>query len=100
MAGRHPRIALAPPRSYGEFDWYDITRIDLPISIAAVVCDGPPSMTRGGRYGLLPVLRSRLGGAVILLDDADRPGEADVLDRWQTEFGCGVEMERDGIGRA
>ena len=43
----------------------------LPGQFALVVCDGPPSGTLGGRYGLVPVMREHLQpGCVILLDDA------------------------------
>ena len=51
------------------------------------MCDGPPSRTAGGRYGLLPVCASRLARATILVDDADRADELAVMKRWETEFG-------------
>ena len=55
--------------------------------ISLVICDGPPSSTRGGRFGLVPVLRENLApGFRILLDDARRPGEREVLRRWASEF--------------
>jgi hypothetical protein len=40
----------------------------------------------GGRYGLLPELRpSMAADCVILLDDASRDGEQEVLKRWTEE---------------
>jgi hypothetical protein len=95
------RILHAPLRSHGEFDWYgppaDLT---LPDRFTVVVCDGPPSTsTRGGRYGLLPVLGDRLGpGTEILMDDARRPEEAAVITRWAAERALRAHVD-DQAGR-
>ena len=70
---------------YGAFDWYEIPT-SLPNKFDLVVCDGPPGTTRGGRYGLLPLLGERIHRAAVLLDDAQRPQESEILTRWQTEF--------------
>ena len=81
-------VILAPLRDFGEFAWYDIDAELLPAEIPFVICDGPPGDTKGGRYGVLPVLRSRLSpGAVILADDSTRPAETEMLRRWSKEFG-------------
>jgi hypothetical protein len=95
------RVVHAPLRSYGGFDWYapgDATT--LPDRFTLVVCDGPPSVsTRGGRYGLLPVMGGRFGpGTEVLLDDAARPEEAAVLSRWATERAFRTEID-EGAGR-
>jgi predicted O-methyltransferase YrrM len=75
----------------GGYDWYEVQPGDLPHAIDLVICDGPPATTRGGRYGLLPELRTRLApGARILLDDAIRDSETEVIERWQAE---GVTVE-------
>lgn len=80
------QICSAPLRSYGEFEWYDAPLAEMPKEFQLVICDGPPGTTAGGRYGLLPVMGERLpAGSVILLDDATRPGEAKVLQRWMSE---------------
>jgi hypothetical protein len=87
------RVCDAPLKSYGGFAWYDPPADEMPREFGLVVCDGPPGSTEGGRYGLLPVFGARLAaGAVILLDDADREGEAGVLDRWAREAQLSVEM--------
>lgn len=76
-------VFLAPLRDYGDFDWYEVAPSRLP-KFSLVVCDGPMGSTRGGRLGLLPVLGDRLGsGCVILLDDAGRPDERQVLKEWE-----------------
>jgi Methyltransferase domain len=84
----HTTVVKAALRSYGAFDWYGVPPGVLPKHFALVVCDGPPGATRGGRYGLLPILGDRLQGATVLLDDAHRPDEQEILARWQREAGC------------
>ena len=84
--------------SYGDFDWYEVTP-NLPEEFSLVVCDGPPGMTRGGRYGLLPVMRERLHGAEVLLDDASRAEEQKILSVWKTEFGTTYELESERYAR-
>jgi predicted O-methyltransferase YrrM len=86
-------LTYAPLKSYGEFDWYDVDsvlksdeRFDL------VLCDGPPGDTRGGRSGLLPVAGKYLRpGARILVDDANRPAEAAMIEQWAKQYGVRVE---------
>jgi hypothetical protein len=88
---RHVTLKLTPIRDFGEFDWYAIGPDELPPRIGLVLCDGPPGGTRGGRYGLAPVLADRLAArCVILLDDTQRPGEHTVLERWHSEFRASV----------
>jgi predicted O-methyltransferase YrrM len=90
--GLTANVQLTPLRDYALFDWYDVAPLSLP-SFSLVVCDGPPSATRGGRFGLVPVLRDNLDpGCAILLDDARRPGEREVLERWSSEFGLEFEI--------
>lgn len=91
------QVVWAPLRSYGEFAWYDPPLAMMPRDFALVVCDGPPLGTPGGRYGLLPVMRSRVRpGGVVLLDDAGRDAEALVAERWVSEFRvtCAMAGER------
>ena len=44
---RAANVVVTPLRSYGDFDWYDIDPTAIPDSFGLVVCDGPPSTTRG-----------------------------------------------------
>jgi hypothetical protein len=86
-------------RDYEGFAWYDASLAELPKEFQLVICDGPPGETRGGRYGLLPVLGARLpAGSVILFDDANRAGEAEVLRRWTLEANIDVAMRDAGNG--
>lgn len=90
--GLSAELRLAPLRDYGDFDWYDVEALELPL-FSLVVCDGPAGRTRGGRFGLLSVLGDRLeSGCTILLDDAERPGEREVLRRWHAEAGLCYEL--------
>lgn len=87
------RVSTSPLRDYGNFAWYDAPLENLPAQFRLVVCDGPPGMTKGGRYGLLPVVGRRLPkGAVIVLDDADRAGEIEMVDRWKKEMDLTIQV--------
>lgn len=85
---RSSALLRRPLRDYGEYAWYDVAPDELPNNISVVICDGPPGQTKGGRYGLLPVVGSNLApGCVVLLDDACRLEERAIADRWVAEFG-------------
>jgi hypothetical protein len=86
LAGLNPRVVRAELSSHGDFEWYSVPD-GLPRHFSLVVCDGPPGDTRGGRFGLLPIMAHSISGATILLDDTDRRGEQEVLDRWRREYG-------------
>ena len=97
---RHVTVHAAPLRNYGAFDWYSIPE-QFPQGVSLVVCDGPPAATLGGRYGMLPVLRSRLASeCTVLLDDAVRAPEIAVLDRWEAEAGATSERHQTRKGFA
>jgi hypothetical protein len=90
-------LVEAPITKYEGFSWYapslSVKDIDL------VLCDGPPGNTPGGRYGLLPVLRHNFSSSyTILMDDAERPEDADIAKRWHSEFGLQLEFLPNGSG--
>ena len=90
------RIALAPLRRYGEFEWYAVPFEQLKQRFPLVICDGPPSATPGGRYGLLPVMKHMLEeGCLILVDDAQRNAERAMVSRWRDEESCEVSLHGD-----
>lgn len=87
-------IAANPLKDYGEFCWYDIPLDKMPDSFSLVVCDGPPRRTKGGRYGLIPIMRKRLkSGCAILLDDAGRKEELEIAKRWEIELGVPFNIQ-------
>jgi Methyltransferase domain len=89
-------LLTAPLKDHSDFTWYDAPLDRMPDGFALVVCDGPPGMTRGGRYGLAPVMRDRLKpGCIILLDDAGRREERAIAERWGAELGASYELLGD-----
>ncbi len=78
---------------HGEFCWYDVPQSAMEEKFELVICDGPPGDTKGGRYGLVPVMRQNLAkGCVILLDDTSRTDEQAISYRWQQELAGSVAM--------
>lgn len=84
--------------------WYRREALSaLPSSgIELLLVDGPPAgepEAERSRYPALPELAPRLAaGATVILDDAERPGEAWTLARWAEELGPTLEPARfDGI---
>lgn len=87
------QVFCAPLRDYGAFCWYAPPLETMPRDFGLVVCDGPHGATKGGRYGLIPIMRDRLtAGCVILLDDADRTGEVSIAHHWKDELDSTLEM--------
>ena len=72
----------------GTWQWYDTAVLKDLHDVEVVLIDGPPKPTHEqARYPAVPVLRDILApGAVLLLDDADRPDEQAILRRWQSEW--------------
>lgn len=86
-------LTFAPLRDYGDFCWYDPPLDELPRDFSLVIADGPPGDVKGGRFGLLPVLRSYFAsGVVVLLDDAERAREKAVLEKWGSEYGLSQQL--------
>ena len=87
-------IQTQPLKDYGDFCWYDAPLELMPPSFSLIVCDGPPRRTKGGRIGLLPVLKKKLkSGCVILLDDAYRQEELDIATRWADELNTSFTVQ-------
>jgi hypothetical protein len=79
-------LSFSPLVDYDGFRWYALPDGELPERFKLVVCDGPPGMTRGGRYGLLPVMGTRLArDCAIIMDDTFRRRERKVIERWSRE---------------
>jgi len=71
-----------------EWLWYRHSALPSALAIDMLVIDGPPQATQAmARYPAGPVLFGHLNeGAAVFLDDAARPGEQAILQRWQAEF--------------
>ena len=98
----------AHPLSLEGAPFYDETALSqLPESgVELLLVDGPPGYGEGmarSRFPALPVLGARLAsGALVVLDDADRPAEAAILDAWERDEGFVFDRrpaERIAVGR-
>ncbi len=90
-------LSVGDLHDYGPFSWYRPPLESLPSRFDLVICDGPPAKTKGGRYGLFPLLRDRFARrCVILLDDAGREDEQRIARTWSAETGASLEF----IGRS
>jgi predicted O-methyltransferase YrrM len=90
--GDRSQVRLAPlePQDLpaGQWPWYapaawqDLAGVDL------LLVDGPPGdVTKDARYPAVPLLASRLSDdAVVVMDDAARPAERRIAERWQSEL--------------
>jgi hypothetical protein len=84
---KNVEIIDTPIIEYDNFDWYDTTNIPKKEQYELIICDGPPSKTKGGRYGLLPLLSDLFAdNFTILLDDLVREEEKKIASLWAKEF--------------
>jgi Methyltransferase domain len=91
-------VLTAPLLDYGGFHWYALPE-SLPRGFELVICDGPPSVTKGGRYGLFPTASGLLSrNAVILMDDVERSDEQAIITRWKRECGAHCQEYRTPNG--
>jgi predicted O-methyltransferase YrrM len=83
-----------------EFQWYNVDALRDINEIDLLLVDGPPgSLGKMTRYPALHALESQLApNAVVILDDADRPGEQGIIRRWITEV-PGLREEREIFSR-
>lgn len=81
------------------YRWYDLAGLDLPNSIDLLLVDGPPEQTNAlARYPALPLLWNRLSdGALILMDDADRDDEQEIIRRWIRDFPVELDAYRSSL---
>ncbi len=101
------------PHAHGQagLPWYDDGRLQDGLDgalggepVDLLVVDGPPADTADrvlARYPALPVVHPRLApGATVVLDDVERPGEQEVLTRWEREFDVRFERRAAAAGVA
>ena len=99
---------LAPcAEAADDLEWYSADAVDAALDglapVQLLVVDGPQSCRRGmglARLPALPILRHALApDATVALDDIHRPGEREVLKRWEAEADLTFEI-RDSPGIA
>jgi len=94
----YARVIHAPLKElrFGDrtWHWYDRTKLKSIKNVDMLVVDGPPGpMQKLSRYPALPVLYKQLApGAVVVLEDAKRTDERQVVKMWMKEF-RGFEYE-------
>ena len=68
--------------------WYDAAALADLSDIGLVLVDGPPASTgTASRYPLVPLLKDRFAQrCTIVVDDTNRPEDAEVVRRWQDEL--------------
>jgi hypothetical protein len=104
----HALVVHAPLT--GEEGWYDRERVDAAVGdgpIGVLLVDGPPACSTelaGARYPALPHFAARLAAdAAVVVDDLWRPGEREVVRRWEAETPLRFELRPDrghiAIGR-
>ena len=84
------RHAPLEPWRRGELQWpwYARGALSGVADVGLVFVDGPPGVTAPlARYPAVPILLPYgTDDVVFVLDDADRPDERELSDRWLTEF--------------
>ena len=81
--------------------WYDKSALPSVEEVDLLIVDGPPALAEKVDTARAPALGHFKGalvqGAAVFLDDADRPGERQVLAAWEREFGLEFEVRRGGF---
>lgn len=92
---------LCPTTVAGEtFEWYDQDALAGLSEVDLLLVDGPPGQTGPrARLPAVPVLADRLAArAVVVLDDADRADEQEILQQW-TDSVAGLAREPGTPGK-
>lgn len=84
----------------GQFLWYDTVGMSWEREIDILLVDGPPTTTgTHARYPALPVLGDLLSPtALIVVDDADRQDEQEVMRLWKAAWPDLVRLPSPGPG--
>jgi predicted O-methyltransferase YrrM len=85
-------VRVAALGTLADFDhkapWYELGVFSDLHDIDVLLVDGPPKSTGElARYPALPALADRMAEhAIVMLDDAHRPDEQNILERWRLEL--------------
>lgn len=71
-----------------DYQWYDLTSVDIESPIDILVVDGPPGdVNERSRYPALPIFAEYMNGdAAVFLDDAARQDEQAIIREWAIRF--------------
>lgn len=91
----HAPLAPAP---VGELEWYDVEIVAEAVAgyrFDMLLVDGPPAWQPGhelARLPALPVLEEYAAAScTIVLDDADRAGEREIIEAWGRDSGIALK---------
>ncbi|MBK7238666.1 MAG: class I SAM-dependent methyltransferase [Flavobacteriales bacterium] len=88
----HATVVLAPlvmQECKGEtYEWYDLSKLQLPGTIDLLLVDGPPDTIRPmARYPAVPLLAEYFSAKIgVFLDDGGREDERRTAEQWASEF--------------
>lgn len=85
----HVTLIHAPLEAFDAHHvWYSKDKLGHLVSIDLLLVDGPPATTcHFARYPALPFFSTRLNhSAAVILDDAARADEQQVIQRWKNEY--------------
>ena len=73
-----------------DFEWYDTELLPNIDKIDLLIIDGPPANSaKNARYPAIPLMINKLKkGSIIILDDASRKYEKQILTLWKKEYDC------------
>lgn len=87
--------------SFSDSAWYDTSVIDKMLAdkkLDLVLVDGPPAYETEimySRYPAMPYFKDKLADDyTIIVDDYDRPGEIEIVRRWEKLLGIKFEKQR------
>lgn len=95
LAGSRVELALRPLtwQDHGEAPYLSYEEGTLPERVDAVIIDGPPHWTRGGREATLYQVFDRLRvGGLVVLDDYRRGRERRIVQHWLEVFRGSLEL--------
>ena len=103
------RVVHAPlgrcEHALGGISWYDcdtVARETAGQTFDLMLVDGPKAFQTGrelARYPAYPVIQERMAKrSVCILDDIERRGEREILERWKAYAGEGTEVRRTKFG--
>jgi predicted O-methyltransferase YrrM len=80
-----------------EMTWYNPEVLGSISDIDLLIVDGPPGhLSKMARYPAIPILLNKLKeGAIILVDDYDRPDEKSMVKEWCDKYGFTILHEYD-----
>ena len=97
----------APLKNYDHGKWYDQEKVIEKIkahSIDLAIVDGPTAYQKGesnNRYLALPTIKKYMASEFSLyLDDVNRPGELQILKKWEADFSLEFRILYRSVGYA